>query len=73
MYYFFYWYFLDKGFRCQQPLCNGYHDILMSYDINNIATLNFHGVYYRCIILEVSKCETITVIENFVLDNKEWL
>ena len=24
-----YWYFLDKEFKFQQAVCNGYHDVLM--------------------------------------------
>ena len=24
-----YWYFLDKEFKFQQDVCNGYHDVLM--------------------------------------------
>ena len=48
--------FLDKGFKFQSSVCNGYHDVLMmSIDINSIAILNIHGIDYRCIFFGISK------------------
>ena len=36
-----YWHFLDKGFKFQQDVCNGYHDVLMMYvNLNDIVILN---------------------------------
>ena len=33
--------FLDKGFKFQPDVCNGYHDVLlMSLNLNDIAILN---------------------------------
>ena len=47
MYYF--WYFLDKEFKFQSSVCEGYHDVLIvSIDLsnNNIPVLNINGVDY---------------------------
>ena len=47
MYYF--WYFLDKEFKFQSSVCEGYHDVLMvsiDFNNNNIPVLNIHGVDY---------------------------
>ena len=43
-------------FNFQPDACNGCHDILMmSMNLNDIATLNIWGVNYRCIISGISK------------------
>ena len=37
----YYWCFLDKGFKFQQDVCNGCHDLLrMSMNLSNIDILN---------------------------------
>ena len=43
-----YWYFLDKGFKCEPYLCNGCHN-LMQRAINfiDVATVSFKGSDYR--------------------------
>ena len=43
-----YWYFLDKGFKCETYLCNGCHN-LMQRAINfiDVATVSFKGSDYR--------------------------
>ena len=50
-----YWYYLDKGFKFQQDVCNGCHDALMS--MNVIAILNIHNADYCCIISGIRKSE----------------
>ena len=46
-----YWYFLDKGFKLQPDICNGYYDVLtMSIKLTNITILNIRGLDYCCII-----------------------
>ena len=55
-----YWYFLDKGFKFQLDVCNGYHDVfMMSININNIKTLNIWGVDYHQTINEISKGDAV--------------
>ena len=40
-----YGYFLDKGFKFQQTVCNGCHDLSMiSINLNDIVILNIHGI-----------------------------
>ena len=66
-----YWYFLNKGFKFQPSVCNGYHDLLMmSLNLSNIAILNIKGADYRCIISAASKSEAINLMKNNDLTKK---
>ena len=59
-----YRYFLGKGFKFQSCVCNGWHDVLMmSVDIESVATLNVHGVDYCSIIVEINKSATTNVFK----------
>ena len=50
-----YWYFLNKGFKFQLNVCNGYHDLLMmSMNLSDIAILNIKSADYLCIISGIS-------------------
>ena len=47
----YYWYFLDKMFKCQPDVCNGCHDVLtISMNLNDTATLNIKGVDYIVVL-----------------------
>ena len=59
-----YWYFLNKRFNFQPDVCNGCNDVLMSINLNDIAILNIHDVYYRCIIIGISKIKAIKLMQN---------
>ena len=62
---FHYCHFLDKGFKFQPDVCNGYHDVLMmSVNLNDIAILNIRDVDYRCIINGIDKKETASLLQN---------
>ena len=66
-----YWYFLNKGFKFQPSVCNGYHDLLMmSLNLSNIVILNIKGADYRCIISATSKSEAINLMKNNDLTKK---
>ena len=42
-----YWDFLNKRFKFQINVCNGYHDLLMmSMNLSDIAILNIEGAGY---------------------------
>ena len=42
---FHYWFFKDVGFKFEEHVCNGCHDLLtMAYSLENIAILNKKGV-----------------------------
>ena len=50
--------FLNKGFKFQPNVCNGYHDLVMtSINLNDIAILNIKNADYRCIISGISEKE----------------
>ena len=43
-----YWYFLNKRFKFQTNVCNGYHDIvIMSMYLSHIAIFNIKDSDYR--------------------------
>ena len=68
---FHYWYFLDKGFKFQPYVWNECHDFLMiSINLNDIATLNIHGAGYRCIISGISKNEVVNLLQKEYLNEK---
>ena len=48
--------FLHKGFKFQSSVCNSCHDIsVMSFGTNIIAVLNFYGVDYCCVVIDISE------------------
>ena len=63
-----YWYFLDKRFNFQPDVCNGCNDVLMSINLNDIAILNIHDAYYRCIIIGISKIKAIKLMQYIDLN-----
>ena len=70
---FHYWHFLDKGFKFQPYVCNGFHDILMMFiNLNDIAILDTRVVDCRCIINRISKSDgdAGNVVQNADLTNK---
>ena len=51
-----YCFFLDKGFKFQPNVCDGYHDLLMmSMNLSDIGILNIKDSYYLFIIRELAK------------------
>ena len=42
----------------------------MVYDLDNFMILNIKGVDYRCFMLNMSKNDAITFLNNSKLDNK---
>ena len=51
-----YCFFLDKGFKFQPNVCDGYHDLLMmSMNLSDIGILNIKDSYYNFIIRELAK------------------
>ena len=61
-------YFLDKGFKLQSNISNGYHDVLMvSMNLSDVAVLNIHNADYCCIISGISKSGAINLMQNIDL------
>ena len=68
-----YWFF-NHGFNFQDCVCNGCHDLTMlSVNISDIAIITVKNVNYRCIIHNISKSEAINLLENSVLEDREFL
>ena len=65
-----YCHFLNKAFKFQPNVCNGYYDLLMSMNLSDIAILNIKGADYCCIISGISKSETIRLMQNIDLSKK---
>ena len=66
-----YWYFKDIGFKYQNYLCNGCHDLMqkaMSFD--NVAILYIKGSAYRIHFRCISKDDAINIMNGSNLDDK---
>ena len=65
-----YWYFLDKGFRFQSSVCDGFPNVvMMPININRFAILNIHDVDYCC-IFGICQSEIISLLINADLSEK---
>ena len=68
-----YWFF-NHGFTFQDSACNGSHDLTMlSVNIDVIAIITVKNVDYRCIIHNISKCEAINLLKNYILENRGYI
>ena len=66
-----YWYFLNFSFKFQSNVCNRCQDLLMmSINLSDIAILNIKDSDYRCSISLISKNETINLMQNADLTEK---
>ena len=64
-------YFLNKWFKFQPNVFNGCHYLLMmSLNLSNIVILNLKSTDYCCIISGSSKSETINIMQNVDLNEK---
>ena len=62
-----YWIFKDVGFKFEEHVCNGCHDLLtMAYSLKNIAILSAKGNTFRCILMGISKNEGLKRLNNSV-------
>ena len=55
---------VNKGFKFQPCICKRCHDLSMSMNLSDIATLNIKSSDYRCIISGISKSEAMNIIQN---------
>ena len=59
--------FFNHGFKFQDFLCNGCHDLTMlSAKIINNAGITIKNIDYCCIIHNISKSETFNSLKNSV-------
>ena len=62
-----YWFFKDIGFKSEEHVCNGCHDLLtMAYSLKNIAILSAKGATFRCLLMGISKNEALKKLNNSV-------
>ena len=56
---------VNHGFKFQYSICYGVHDLTMLYfSSSNIVIITVKGADYCCIIHDVSKPESIHLLEN---------
>ena len=46
---------------------------MLCLDIRNISIINVKGIDYRCIINDINKSEAIHLLENYVLEDREYI
>ena len=55
-----YWFFKDIGFKFEEHVCNGCHDLLtMAYSLKNIVILSAKVATFRCLLISTSKNEAL--------------
>ena len=62
-----YWFFKDVGFKSEEHVCNGCHDLLtMAQFLKNIAILSTKGATFRCLLMGITKNEALKKLNNSV-------
>ena len=68
-----YWFF-NHGFRFQDYVCNGRHDLTMlCLDMSDITIITVKNIDYFCIIHNISKSEAITLLESVGLEKRGYI
>ena len=69
-----YWFFKDIGFKFEEHVCNGCHDLLtMAYFLKNVAILSAKGATFRCLLKGISKKDALKRLNNSVTYDREVL
>ena len=64
---FHYWFFKDIGFKFEEHVCNGCHDLLtMAYSLKAIDILSAKDATFRCLLMGISKTEALKKLNNLV-------
>ena len=59
--------FKDVGFKFEEHVCNGCHDLLtMAYSLKNIAMLSAKEATFRCLLMGISKNKALKRLNNSV-------
>ena len=62
-----YWSCKDVGFKFEEHVCNGCHDLLtMAHLLKGIAILSAKGATFRCLLMAISKNEALKKLNNSV-------
>ena len=68
----YYWYFKDVGFKYENYLCNGCHDLMQkAMSFNNIAIVYVKGSAYRIHFWYMSKDDAINIMNGSNLVDKK--
>ena len=55
-----YCFFKDIGFKFEEHVCNGCHNLLrMAYSLKNITIVSAKGATFRCLLMGISKNEAL--------------
>ena len=66
--------FLNCGFKFQNSVWNGYHDLtMMCLHISDFAIITVKNVDYCCIIHYISKSEADNLLKSFVLETRGYI
>ena len=69
-----YWFFEYVRFKFEERVCNGCHDLLtMADSLKNMAILSAKGATFRCLLISISKNESLKKLNNSVTYNKRVL
>ena len=53
--------------KFEKHVCNGCHDLLtMAYSLKNIEILSAKGATFRCVLMVISKSESLKRLNNSV-------
>ena len=64
----------SHGLKFQNSYCNSCPDLTMlCLNFSTISVIAVKSVDYRCIIHGIRKSETIHLLENSLLDNREYI
>ena len=64
---FHYWLFKDVGFKFEEHVCNGCHDLLtMAHSLKNIVILSTKGATFPCLLMGISKNKGLKRLNNSV-------
>ena len=70
----FQYFFFNNGFKFQDYVCNGCHDLrMLNVNIRDIAIITVKNVDYCCIIHNISKSEAIKLLKNCVLEDRGYI
>ena len=67
------YFFLNHGFEIQYYVCTGCHDLsMLCLNISDITIITVKNVDYCCIMYNISKSEVINLLENSVLEDRDY-
>ena len=70
---FNFWFF-NHGFKFQDSVCIGCHDLtILCLNISGITIITVKNIDYRCIIHNISKSEAINLLETVVFEKRGYI